>query len=602
MCGFVGIIGEKVDYSILKKITQSIAHRGPDNISYFEDANVNLGFCRLAINDLTEKSNQPFYDKKNILLFNGEIYNYKILNKKFNLKSFDNSDTSALFNLLSKKGKAILNELNGMFSFLFYDRESKNFFAARDRFGEKPLYYSFLPNGGVIFASEIKAILNSGLIDAEVDSSQISNYLSFLHVDPSHTIFKNIKAVQPGEVISYRNGNFDKEKYWVRPNYDFTNDNNFNEKNLAELKYKTRDAIYNSVKRQLDASVEVGVFLSGGLDSSIITAAASKYQSKIKTFSFSYDNRSESSYSKLISKQFKTDHHHFFESNFRISDSLLEINKFFDQPFADSACIPFFILSKKARNFVKVCLGGDGADEIFCGYSNWYSRMEKYNSFNRNSKNIKNLIYRYLPQKYFKKAFLLRKFYDTQKITSNNLEAYFNLKSVTNNSTLKKLGLNQLNFNLTTIENLSEFDNYIDFDQKYYLPGDILFFKDMMTMANSLELRSPFLDTEILKLNLQIPRKLHYHNNKGKFLLKESFKDIIPSEILHRKKQGFGAPINKWLKNNDMVDLSSEYLLNKNKKIYNFIDHRGVKKIFYNNDYTKWALLNLSIWFEKWYN
>lgn len=602
MCGFVGVVGKKVDHAIIKKMIFSIAHRGPDNISYFEDEDVHFGFCRLAINDLTEKSNQPFYNNKNILLFNGEIYNYRLLNKKFNLKSLDNSDTSTLFNLLSNNGKDILNQLNGMFSFLFYDRKSKSFFAARDRFGEKPFYYSYLPNGGIVFASELKAILNSGLIIPEIDTSQISNYLSFLHVDPANTIFKNIIPLQPGELISYENKRLKKEKYWVNSNYKITNQLDLNEKNLSEFKYKIKNTIHNSVKIQLDACVEVGVFLSGGLDSSIITAVASEYKSKIKTFSFGYESRSELGYSNLISKKFKTEHHHFFESNFKISDNLLEINKFFDQPFADSACIPFFILSKKARNFVKVCLGGDGADEIFCGYSNWYSRIEDYRSFTKNSHKVTNLIHKYLPQKYFKKAFLFKKFYDTKKITSNELEAYFYLKSVTNSSTLKKLGLNQIIINLPLTNNLPEFDNYINFDQKYYLPGDILFFKDMMTMANSLELRSPFLDKEILELNSQIPKNLHYHNNIGKFLLKETFKDKIPVEIINRKKQGFGAPIDKWLKNNDMIDLSSEYLLNKNKKIYNFIDHRGVKKIFYNNDYTKWALLNLSIWFERWYN
>lgn len=599
MCGFFVFIGNfKINEDSLKKSINSIIHRGPDNQKLYKYENNYFGFCRLSINDLSINSNQPVQDDEHIMVFNGEIYNFKELIKKYSLKD-SNSDTLTLFNLLKTNGKKIIPELNGMFSIVFFNKINKSIIAARDRTGQKPLIY-FKNEKGFVFCSELKILINLYKDILDVDTNQIAHYLKYLHVSPNHTIFKNVNTLKPGEIIHIENEKVKKIKYWS-PIFEINRDKSY-ENLISNLKEK----IDSAIARHLISDVEVGAFLSGGLDSSIIVARASNFlKKKIKTFSFGYNKHSELNDAKMISNLFHTDHFEIDENNMKIADELLELSYFYDEPFADSANISTYFLSKFASKYVKVCIGGDGGDELFGGYINWYDRYKNYKKFiEKNNPNF--LISKYIskiPVKLYKKSFFHRKFVDQYTLGNNFISNYLGLRSHTSNEILKSIGLNS-NINLfddiEVSENHEEYDKIFELDIKFYLPADILNLKDKATMATSLEMRSPFLDHEIIDLALSIPQEFKFNNNTYKKILFDSYNEDLENIINQKQKQGFGGPIVEWLKRGDVEDLFYDIVLNKDNKMYDFLDYKNVKKISNTNNYTKWALLNLGIWFKTW--
>jgi len=598
MCGFVGILSNKhVSKDILEKSINSISYRGPDDKKILQSDYYNFAFCRLAINDLTEKSNQPFVDNNKILVFNGEIYNFRDLNYSFNLQSHKNSDTSTLFNLLNLKGnQEALKELNGMFSFAIYDKKKKELFCARDRFGQKPFFFSIIDNETIIFSSEIKAILCSGLIKPSINIKFLYNYLQNSY-DNEQTIYNEVLSLQPGHSLSFSKNKVEIKKYSVKKN-DY-----FQEIKEMDVIDNFEKLFSNSIEKQLNASVETGVLLSGGLDSTLIVSEAAKQKRNIKTFSYGFsEGNNELSYSKQVAEKFSTDHFEFFDKDLKVADMINLMQKIYDEPFSDSSNIPTFLISKLASKHVKVTLTGDGADELLMGYSNWHNRIFKLKEIQDSTLskifniNFKNKII----QKFTKYSLFLK----YNKIIYESVNEKSALKKLTSSFTDSDL----LNFGLKTDIKYSK-KNYSGELLKLfyeecindYLPNNILYKSDRASMFNSLELRAPFLDEDLSNMLLSMEQKFKIDKNKiTKKILRIILKKRgLENNIYSRNKMGFGSPINKWLKRDDVFSLKKSTLLDKNNKMYNFLDYNYAKNFFNKGNMQEWCLLILSTWFAN---
>ena len=600
MCGFVGIISNKnILTNTLEQSINSIIYRGPDNKRILQSENYNFAFCRLAINDLSEKSNQPFQNNEAILLFNGEIYNFKELNKSFMLKSIENSDTSTLFELLNnKKNEDVLKELNGMFSFAFYNKKDKELFCARDRFGEKPFYYSIINQNTFIFSSEIKGILNTGLIKPTINPDNIFLYLKNSNLNNNQTIYKEIFSLPPGHYLKFKGDKLEILDYSVKKE---KNSINFDEGSIISNFEKM---FSDSIEKLLYASVEAGVLLSGGLDSSMIVSEASKLQKKLKTFSYGFsEGNNELKYARYIADKFKTEHYEFFDKDINVADMIILMQQIYDEPFSDTSNIPTYLISKLASRHVKVALTGDGADELLLGYSNWNKRVFKLNEvensllnnifdLNFENKLVKNLTKYSIYLKYLKILYQS----DSEEI------AFTNLKSIFNDADLSKLG-----FNYEIVSKKKKFDkkkllnSFSQYCISNYLPNNILFKSDRASMFNSLELRSPFLEKNISNMLLSIPIK---YKLKNKDLTKNLLRIIlkkrgVSSFVTNREKKGFGSPIKKWLKRKDIHDLKNSTMIDKNNKMYNFIDYKYAQNFLNKGNMKECNLLILATWFAN---
>ncbi len=594
MCGIVGIIQKDAKkYSKeLSSMVKKLKHRGPDEKGAYFFNSCALGHTRLSIVDL-KSGQQPMLNNNSdtAIVFNGEIYGYKDIKKNLNYNYKTNSDTEVILSLYEKYGFDTPTHLPGMFSFAIWDDKNQELFCARDRFGEKPFYYAIGKNNEFIFASEIKSILASNLITPILDTDSLTHYLKHLYISPTKTIYKNIFTLPPAHKLTYtpgvlpsgrKNNKIHIERYWDVPEI------NKNIK-LDETLHKFNYLLEKSVKSQLVADVPVGVFLSGGMDSSAITALASHNQKNIKTFSFGFENSfNELNYAKEVSKKFNTDHTELLEDDFNIANLIVEMQDIYDEPFADSSNIPTYLISKAAKQHVKTVLTGDGGDELFGGYTSWYKPlyyMQSKNDFSNFLASTSNLKTFY----YFVNGIKYRKKY------RNLIDAHVAKNTYFSNSDLESLNLKN-NDSPICNNNLESIFNY---DIKNYMPGDILAKTDRASMANGIELRSPFLDVDFANFCLSLPLKFKITRKNDKFILKEAFKDKLPENIINRKKQGFGSPVDKWLKTDSVEILINEYLKDSSKKIFKILPFDKSQIFINKNNYQTWILLILSIWMEK---
>ena len=561
MCGIVGYGGFTKRVS-LDKAVEAIKHRGPDGngTEYFED--VALGNTRLAILDLSEKGHQPMFNKDRSLCvtFNGEIYNFlevrKLLDHKYQFKS--NSDTEVILYAYQQWGLKCLKRLNGMFSFVLYDRKKRLLFGARDRLGQKPLKYYF-ENGKLIFASEIKAILPLIGSKPDIDEIAIDNFLTLQYVPTPATGFKKIYKLPPGHYFIYKDKELSIKRYWSL---------NFNKKLVLpseELQNLVFNEIKRAVKSHLVSDVPVGALLSGGLDSSIIVALMSLNSSKrVRTFNIGFDDDKfdESPYAKIVSKLYKTQHTQLNVTSADLINSLKQITEVYDEPIGDNSILPTLLVSKLASKKVKVALTGDGGDENFAGYDRYV--------FVNLAENLTKL------PPVFSKTFRLLGEYTFMLHPSNQTERmnrflsslslpfysrYINYNSffsqtVKNNlyySEFKKIvGKNNtyLTFSGLFDPKLNPLDNALKIDINTYLPDDLLYKSDSASMARGLELRSPFLDHTLMEKIASIPSQEKLLFTKKKKILKEIARkfNLLPKEIIDRPKHGFTIPQNKWFK------------------------------------------------------
>ena len=583
MCGIIAVTGANKDTKRTDAMLQTLARRGPDDEGILSFPACTLGQTRLSIIDLTG-GHQPMRDNKRdmAITFNGEIYNYKELKRELESKGHvfsTNSDTEVILKAYQEYGVDCPKHLDGMFAFALWDEEKQSLFMARDRFGKKPLYYAYDADGNLMLASEIKALLASGRLQGEIDPAALDNYLALMYVPPTRTIYKNVFTILPAEYAVFKNGTLTKNKYWqleykpLQISYD-------------DAKEEIRRLFTKTVKKRLVADVEIGSFLSGGVDSTLVTAYAQKLTERpLKTFSLGYgDYRNELPFAEEAAKKIGTDHY-TLQANEDLLEALKESIAYFDEPHADSSDFPQSLLSQFAATKVKVALSGDGADELFMGYG-W-------------------------DQKHWNLS--LRK-HTIEKLFFNPFEGYVKNISIFSKKEREELWGKNQGYVETFISSdiadstLDPIDKINLFDLTTYLPGQLLSKVDRMSMMHGLEVRSPFLDYKLAEFVYNLPMEFKMNrNNENKIILKDILSEIMPKEFVYRRKQGFGAPVKEWLKMPSLKTLVAEKL-GEHAHIHRFLDKLAVQEIirsFYETAggedafYKVWVLLCLELWMES---
>jgi len=604
MCGIAGIVApDAIRYeSHVERMVKSLGKRGPDDkgVHFFDRCA--LGHTRLSIVDL-ETGRQPMISEAFAagIVFNGEIYGYKSIRAMLKDHTFHtSSDTEVILALYHRGKDAFLKNLPGMFAFAIWDEDHQQLFCARDRFGEKPLYYCFGRNGEFLFASEIKAMLASGLVRPVLDMGSVTHYMKYLYVHPHRTIYRNIFTLPPGHFLRLRNGQLQTEPYWSLPPVDHSIV-------FQDAQERIKTLLDRAVEKQLVADVEVGAFLSGGLDSSTIVYLASRHKKNLRTFSFGFgESVNEQPYARQVAKLCHTEHIELKEDTADLGQLLLEMQEVYDEPFADSSNIPTYMLSKLARKHVKVVLTGDGGDEMFGGYTSWYRPLMHMKPVLSRSCAVKYILenimeplarakspvsesvrYRLLGIAYGYRHDSISSAHSCQK-------RYFLDRH------LKSMGL--------TVDQAAPsggrrgeetVDTAIRMDIMDYMPGDILVKIDRASMNCGLELRAPFLDVDFASFCVSLPFPFKIHGEIDKYILRESFRKDLPADILNRRKQGFGAPVDRWLRNRSVACLKKTYLEDAGKKIFRLLSYEGTRDVVRADDYRTWILLVLSLWLER---
>ncbi len=590
MCGIIGIAGKEIKKIEPRKIDAMLAclaRRGPDDKGTMSFPTCILGQARLAIIDLSPGGHQPKKDNQRdcAITFNGEIYNYQALRKELEAKGHhfsSNSDTEVILKAYNEYGTDCPKHLDGMFAFALWDAEKKELFVARDRFGKKPFYYAFDKDRGMIFASEIKSVIASGFIKGKLDLEAVDAYLSLMYIPPNRTIYSNIHTLPPAHSGVYKNGTLVTSRYWsleYKP-LDIS---------YEDAKKKTKELIVKAVeKRMMAADVEIGSFLSGGLDSTLATYYAQSFLSKpIKTFSVGYEGYiNELPFAKEASEKIGSDHY-TLQAKSDLTQELVSALRYLDEPNGDSSLFPQGLVSQLAESKVKVALSGDGADELFLGYG-WYWK-------HWNLQKHQQVIHRI--------------FSDPFKDYVKNMQIFSKKEKKQLWKTAPQENFPSIDFIVPKAINDSQVDPLTKmnlFDLTVYLPGQLLSKVDMMGMMHSLEVRCPFLDYELAEFVFNLPFEYKVDKKNGKIILKDILSEIMPKEFVYRRKQGFGAPVKEWLKKDSFKKLVYAKLANKNGLIYNTIglNEEYVENLladFYEKDNTKkhykiWILLCLEIW------
>ena len=590
MCGIAGIISPKARnyYENLQKMTHSIAHRGPDSEHHEFYENAALGHRRLSIIDLSETGKQPMFSntKNECIVLNGEIYGYQDLKKKYADYPYrGTSDTEVILAMYQEKGKELLNELPGMFAFAIWNEEKQELFCARDRFGEKPLYYAKGKNGEFVFASEIKAILASGLIVPKINNEALYHFLQYGYVSAYQSIYSNIFALPPAHFLVYSNGNISIERYYSIPKNDI-------QISLSDAKEEFVHLLKNAVQKQLIADVEVGSFLSGGLDSSTIVAMVNEFKPKQTTISFGYSGEhSELKFAEEIAQKYETNHIEIHENRGNIAAELLKVSPFFDEPFADMSYIPQFKICEAAARHLKVVLAGDVGDELFGGYQFYTIENQMKNHFSYN-----NMLYKFgLKQfgKFRETSYITKEIIGHQNILDfhqNKVRNYFLPKE------MAELGItSKYHQEYSFAANPDSLNDIMRTDLEKYVPGNMLVKSDRMAMANSLEVRTPFLDQDFAEFCVQLPENLKLDSENDKIILRESMRNYWTETIRNRHKQGFGSSVENWFEEKSLMELSDDLLKNKHSKIFEFVDFHQTQK-FLGKDKKHWNLLQLALW------
>ena len=529
-------------------MVERIHYRGPDGDGFFDDPKLSMGMCRLSIIDLST-GDQPIFnqDKSSVIVFNGEIYNYKKLREDLIALGHvfgTQGDTEVILHLYDQYGPEMLSKLRGMFAFAIFDKKKNELFIARDYFGIKPLYYLFDEGKLKAFGSEIKSILLHPDYHPEINEKAVFNYLSYQYNPLKETMFRNIFKLLPGHFMRIKLADQSKqeERYW---GYQFA------EKNVNEesLKKSLITGLEDTVRAHMVSDVPVGAFLSGGIDSAVITSMMNKIRKEtgdnLMTFTIGFNEVSEQSEARVMADHLKTVHTEINVSPAEYFKEMPKIVWHFDEPVADPSAVALYFLAREARKHVKVVLSGEGSDELFGGY-NIYREPFALDATRWVPRSVVKF-FASLPFNFYGKNYLRRALTKIE-------DRYIGNAYIFKPEEISQLWKNKVNekFDIATLykEVRTEPDSakmqYIDIHT--WLPGDILAKADKMTMANSLELRVPFLDIEIAKLSEGIPEKLKYKDGQTKYILRKAMKDILPEETAGRKKLGFPIPIKEWLK------------------------------------------------------
>lgn len=607
MCGIAGVVTPRAEReaATVKRMVAALRHRGPDDEGTILFESCGLGHARLSIVDLST-GHQPMYsaDRQTAVVFNGEIYGYQALRRALGDYPFrTSSDTELILALYDRHGTRCLDQLPGMFAFAIWDERTRTLFAARDRFGEKPFYYAFGRGGEFIFASEIKGILASGLVDPVIDPTSVAHYLKYLYVDPERTIYANVFTLPPAHRLLLRDGRVTVERYWSFPR-------TLEKVDLGEAVEQFKHLFSSAVERQLIADVPVGAFLSGGLDSSTVVAVASEHKSRLRTFSFGFEDAvSELPFADGIARKYGTDHRELTAEKVDLAELILLMRDIYDEPFADSSNIPTYLISKLARQHLKVVLTGDGADELLGGYGWWYmpiQAMIEASNMGAVRRGVARLIARILARARGREAAKWR--WRTAGLEASRryrsvVEAHRARPPYFSDGELEGLLLrgysaegSERTYSWRPTDTLND---AMAMDLEEYMPGDILVKTDRASMANGLELRSPFLDVDFASFCVSLPSMLKIREGRDKWILREAYASSWTEEVRSRGKQGFGAPVQQWLRRPSMRALREKYLGNPNNAIFALLSYPEVQKRAQHEDYQTWSLLVLALWMEK---
>jgi asparagine synthase (glutamine-hydrolysing) len=630
ICGKIDLTGKPVPLDLLRSMTESLAYRGPDDEGFFLDGPVGLGHRRLSIIDLSPAGHQPMSNEDDSLwlAFNGEIYDFaetrkELISRGHTLKS--HTDTEIVLHLYEDEGVACLKHLNGMFGFALWDARRQRLWLARDRLGKKPLVY-YWDGKRLIFASEIKAILRDPDVAREIDEQALDLYLTLSYIPATWTIFKNIRKLAPGHFLLLENGELSIQSFWdITANAEAATVPLPSESMPWDhCKERLREMLKASVGRRLIADVPLGAFLSGGLDSSILVALMARQSSRpVKTFSIGYEDLplfDETRYAREVARFNHTDHYEFKLGYKDILEAFPKVLDLLDEPFSDSSAVPTYIVSRETRRHVTVALSGDGGDELFAGYRMYLAEYwAKYFAGIPGPllKRIISPLVQSLPDARDKPGLdLIRR--AKKFLTGMSLsfpERFCGWREIFPFPTRQKLLGDPpgRNFYLELIRQAvknhralfpeDEINLMLYLDVKGLLPGDMLTKVDRMSMGNSLEVRVPFLDYTLVQYVFTLKGSTKLGAWKGKRILLEAFKDLLPPLLHHRPKRGFEMPIGAWLRK-ELKFLIEEYLRNDRIKKQGVFDHRIISDLVSNHmsgrQDTSWQLWNLIV-FEHWY-
>lgn len=618
MCGIVGQIffdtEALVNQKAMNRALSLLSKRGPDNQSSLQFGKAFLGHTRLSVLDVSDNSNQPFVDESGryVLVFNGEIFNFRELRSEL-MKAGETfkttGDTEVLQRLLIREGANVLNKLNGFFAFCFYDKVEHRAIIARDRYGIKPLVYH-KGNEGVIFASEIKG-LNPFIGKKSIDKQSLRHFFQFNYIAAPYTILKDVFKLEPGHYLEISNEEIKKYAYYSLNSLPASRDD------YSTAKKNVYDLLHEATERRMIADVPVGTFLSGGIDSSIVSLIASKYTNNLSTFSIGFKDNSyfdETEYAELVARNIKSNHTVLKLANEDLLEAFEDAMEYFDEPFADSSALNMYILSRYTRKQVTVALSGDGADELFSGY-NKHKAL-----FSADQRGLKNMVVKAtgeLVAKSFPRTReskmgnlgrQLEKFSRGLKLTPHQryMEWASFMREAQANGLVGELLILRPGLTYLT-ERITSFNDYLERDFRLVLEGDMLRKVDAMSMANSLEVRTPFLDVNLVDYVFSLPAKYKIDKFSRKKILKEAFQEELPKDIFNRAKKGFEVPLKQWFQR-ELKDKVDQLVFNREmieeQDVLNWNELIEIKNTFYSGSssdtiYNIWAVLSFQIWYRN---
>ncbi len=603
MCGFVGFVDKTKDKDkTIKKMADLIKHRGPDSDGYYTDDDIALGFRRLSIIDL-EGGTQPIYneEKDKLIFFNGEIYNYKYLKEDLIEKGHKfgtNTDTEVILHGYEEYKEDFLLMLRGMFAFVIYDLKTKELFGARDFYGIKPLYYAKMKDS-FMFGSEIKSFLGHPKFKKELNRDMLEQYLTFQYSVGSDTFFKNVYKLMPGHYFKYKNGKLDIKRYYeikFEPN---------NKRTLEDWEKGIREVIDDSIEAHKVSDVEVGSFLSSGVDSSLIATLSNVD----KTFTVGYSNKkySEIDYAKDLSKKINVTNISKEITKEEYFEKFPMIEYYFDEPLADPSAVALYFVANIASQHVKVALSGEGSDEIFGGYNiyhepysvSWYYKIPYFLR-----RFIGICVYPFRHHRGFNFLYRRSRKLEDRYIGNAFMFEPVEVKKILSYKTGKKT---YKDFTKPFYDKCKNYDDvtkmqYIDFN--FWLIGDILLKADKMSMANSLEVRVPYLDRILIDYARELPTKYKIKDGQTKYAFRKVANEVLESKFADKKKLGFPVPIREWIKEDDIYNKikdtfsrSSEFF--KVDEITKLLDeHKEGKK---DNSRKIWTIYSFLVWYDEYF-
>lgn len=622
MCGICGFTWE--DKKLLKQMADIIEHRGPDEDGYYTDKNISLANRRLKIIDLSKKGKQPIYneDKSVCVVYNGEIYNFKKIKSELEKKGhrfYSSTDTEVIVHSYEEYGEKCLERFNGMFAFALWDQKNKSLFIARDRHGIKPLYYTLL-NNKLVFASEIKSILVNENVKRNVNYEALHYFLTFRCNGTNETMFKGIYKLPPAHYLIYKNNTLEIKKYWEQNFYPLYK----SEEHYAKI---ILEKLKESVKLQLISEVPLGVYLSGGIDSTTIVALMSKLGvENIKTFTASFglgEEYDENKHARFVAEHFNTEHKELMVAP-DTANLLPRIVWHLDEPMSDPTCIPVYLMSQQVKKYATVILTGDGGDEQFGGYLQFkFMKVhEKLKKLPRGIRKFVPLAVKYMPKGFLNLFFKYSRDLGEKGlarlnnfITANDsAEAYIQLMGIFNDDEKKEVYSGKSRKFTEKIDMVKYFNNeflnkdypymnqIIRLDTEMILVEDMLMKADKNTMAFSVEERVPFLDHTISEISSRMPPALKLKALNEKYILKKAVKGLVPRQILKRRKTNFFVPIDKWFQG-EMLEITKQLLSKEQISRQGIFEYSYIEKAWSNYSKSRlfyarqlWSLLCFQLW------